>query len=353
MKLKSLNFLLPILMFCGCAFSSKSSPKPSLKVAFLGDIMIHQAQLDAAQTSDGSYDFASIFAKITPVLQEYDLVIANFETTLAGTPYSGYPRFSSPVALAQACQKAGIDLLLLSNNHILDKGEKGLLQTTGKLKALGIPYIGVRSSLGKKNHYHFQKNGIRIGILGYTQFTNGNSYSPLVSYAQKKAITQDIAKLKKENPDKIVVCIHWGKEYQDAPDLYQQEMGQFLLEQGADIIIGSHPHTIQPYDWDKLQDNLVAYSLGNFVSNQRTFPRDGGLMLGVELIRNNLGQVKISHINPVPIWVEKYFKQKKAYYNILPAQSYTQKPKYFHYKASYEKMNRFLQHCHKILGTNF
>ena len=155
------------------------------------------------------------------------------------------------------------------------------------------------------------------------------------------------------NPDKIVICIHWGKEYKDSPDAYQQKMGQFLLDQGADIVIGAHPHTIQPYIWRKDKDNLLAYSLGNFVSNQRTFPRGGGLMLGVELTRNDLGQVKISHVAPIPIWVEKYFVQKRAYYYILPAKEYAQKPQYFRYRASYKKMRAFLQHCQQVLGSNF
>ncbi len=353
MRLKSLNLLLPIIMLCGCALSSKIPENKSLKILFLGDIMAHQAQLDAAQKSEHRYDFSSIFQKIAPTFQKYDLVIANFETTLAGKPYSGYPRFCSPVALALACRKAGIDLFLLSNNHILDRQEKGMLQTAGKLEALGIPYIGVRKSLGEQKYYLCEKNGIRIGVLNYTQFTNGSSYSPLVSYAKRKEIAKDIAKLKKENPDKIVICIHWGKEYRDTPDSYQQKMGQFLLAQGADIVIGSHPHTIQPYIWEEEKDNLLAYSLGNFVSNQRAFPRDGGLMLGVELAQNNLGKVKISQVEPIPIWVEKYFVQKKAYYNILPAQEYAQNPQYFRYEASYEKMNKFLEHCHQILGTNF
>ncbi len=345
--------LTTILLLGACAFSPKRSADNSLRILFLGDIMAHQAQLDAAQQASGTHDFSAIFTKISPIFQEYDLVIANFETTLAGKPYSGYPKFSSPIPLATACHKAGIDIFLLANNHILDKGKRGLLQTVNKLQALQIPYLGVRKSHQEKKHLIYEKNGLRIGLLNYTQFTNGNSHSPLVNYLQKRAIIQDIARLKKENPDKIIVCVHWGKEYRNTPDNYQHKMGKFLLKQGADIIIGSHPHTIQPYNWDKQQDKLVAYSLGNFVSNQRTFPRDGGLMLGVSLDKTKENTTRICKVEPIPIWVEKYFIEQKAHYHILPAEDYAKNPQYFRYKVSYQKMKKFLRHSKKVLEPNF
>ena len=159
--------------------------------------MAHQAQLDAALQPDGSYNFWSVFAKIAPTLQSYDLVIANFETTLAGKPYSGYPSFSCPIALVSACQKAGINLLLLANNHILDQGEKGLVRTAQKLHALKIPYLGARTSTLESNSLIYKKSGLRIGLLNYTQLTNGNSHSPLVNYLHKETITKEIAALKK------------------------------------------------------------------------------------------------------------------------------------------------------------
>ena len=302
MRILSLIILTTILTSCRLANrEQKSTSEPpsqpiasdTLVLLFAGDIMQHQAQIDAAKR-DSTYNYDSYFTHIQEEIQSADLAIANLETTIAGPPYTGYPQFSAPTQLLTAIQKAGFDLLLTANNHILDRYSKGLTQTLNSLDSLKIAHIGsYRDATDRKQRdpYIITLKDIKLAFLNYTYGTNGIPVkSPqLVNYIDTTLIKQDIALAKNKKSEAIIVCIHWGEEYETKPNKSQKQLAEWLIANGVDHIIGSHPHVIQPIDIIKdpkeRKNHIVVYSKGNFISNMSKKGTDGGLLFKLKLFK--------------------------------------------------------------------
>lgn len=266
------------------------SAQERITLLFVGDLMQHQAQIDAARQPDGRYDYTPCFASVKELIKEADISIGNLEVTLGGTPYRGYPAFSAPDEYLTAIRDAGFDLLLTANNHCLDRGKRGLERTIRLLDSLQIAHAGTyRDSTERRQHYPLliQKKGFRIVFLNYTYGTNGIRVSPpnIVNYIDKEVILEDLRRSRACHPDAIIACMHWGEEYQSLPNREQKELAEWLLQQGVTHIIGSHPHVIQPMELRKrgMEKHAVVYSLGNFISNMSAPRTDGGLVFTLQL----------------------------------------------------------------------
>ena len=274
----------------------------TLRLLFVGDLMQHQGQIDAARTARG-YDYSACFAYVKEVISQADFAVANLEVTLGGKPYRGYPAFSAPDEYLTAIHDAGFNVLLTANNHCLDRGRKGLERTLRLIDSLHIPAAGTYTDIeDRRTRYPLllEKKGFRIALLNYTYGTNGIPVpSPaVVNLIDTTVIAQDIEKARQLHPDVLLACMHWGVEYQSLPGKEQQKLAQWLFAKRVDHIIGAHPHVVQPIEvhTDSLtrQKRLVAYSLGNFISNMSARRTDGGLMLQMEFVKNEAEEERTS-----------------------------------------------------------
>ena len=325
-------FLLLIVTFSSFdLFAQEVTQADSLSLIFMGDIMGHDPQIESAFNPEkGVYNYEGVFRKVAHIINTADFAIANLEVTLAGEPYAGYPQFSSPDALAVACKKNGIDVLVTANNHSCDRAKKGLLRTIHVLDSLKIPHTGTfkdASERSRNNLLILDKNNIRVGLLNYTYGTNGlpTPKPTMVNRIDTLSMLSDIRKSKTDSLDKLIVMIHWGPEYQSQPSKKQVEIAEVLFRNGVDIIVGSHPHVLQKMEYiqakDSENEHFIAYSLGNFVSNQRTRKRDGGAMLKLTLHKNK-GDVKISNSGYYLTWVSRPVIDGKTMYEIVPCSEF-------------------------------
>ncbi|MBT4217790.1 MAG: CapA family protein [Flavobacteriales bacterium] len=299
---------------------------------FMGDFMQHSPQIKAAKDSVGNYDYGHYFDYTNSLIQNVDFAIANLEVTLAGKPYDGYPRFSSPDEYAVAIQNAGFDVLTTANNHSNDCGSDGLVRTINVLDSLKFMHLGTyKDSIERINNYPLiiEKKGIKVALLNYTYGTNGldTKHPNIVNMIDEEIILQDIQIARDSNIDKIIVITHWGGEYRSFPDEYQKKWGEWLLSNGADIVIGGHPHWVQPAEYRKdslNNERIIIWSLGNIISNQRVSTMnnmehtDGGSSLQFSLYRDSTGEVKFKNIGYHLHWVWLHNKDDRKRYQILP-----------------------------------
>lgn len=337
----------------------------TLSLLFVGDFMGHMDQIKAAYNiNTKEYNYDSCFSKIKPILSDADFTIGNLEVTLGVKPYSGYPKFSSPPAFAEGIKNAGIDLLTTANNHSCDKNKLGLEKTITILDSLNIGHTGTFINNEEKNKspaYIINKNGFKIAVINYTYGTNGiEPTNPnIVNYLKKETIKRDVEIIKSNiKPDLIIAYVHWGYQYKDLPNDEQKNFFSYFKSLGVNIVIGSHPHVLQPMKWqqsvsDSIPENLVVYSLGNFISHQRTFPRDGGAIFKMVLEKKDTEKkVKIKNANYFLTWVyEPIINGEKKYY-VLPADEYSKKPNFFALKSDYIKMMKFIGHARWLLAKN-
>lgn len=275
------------------------------RVVFGGDVMQHLPQVDAARCG-GGFDYGPVFASLRERFGRADLVVVNLETTLTRTGrYTGYPMFRSPTALSDAMRAAGIDVAVLANNHCCDGGETGIRTTLEELARCGIRHTGVFADSvdHARNHpLYLRCGGIRMALLNYTYGTNGMPVpgSAIVNGIDTLRMAADLAAARRAKVDCIAVCMHWGNEYERRANASQRALAAFLRRHGADIVVGSHPHVIQPYAADSA--SVVLYSLGNLVSNQRKRYCDGGLLAQIDLTRHPDGRMEYA-LETVPVWV--------------------------------------------------
>jgi poly-gamma-glutamate capsule biosynthesis protein CapA/YwtB (metallophosphatase superfamily) len=287
--------------------------------------MGHDSQIDAALNNEGgSYDYSFCFSYLKPLIQKADIAIGNLEVTLAGEPYKGYPQFSSPDELATAIRGTGFDILINANNHALDRGKEGLERTIQVAGREGLIMTGTfESGEAREARYPLivEKNNILLAILNYTYGTNGLIISPpdIVNYIDTSLIRKDIQKVREVNPDFIIACMHWGIEYERDENETQQALTRFLIKEGVDAIIGSHPHVVQPVEisYSGADSALVVYSLGNFISNQRERYRDGGIIFSLELTKTD--KTIITDYSYLPVWVQKPVINKITRFRLIPA----------------------------------
>lgn len=292
----------------------------------VGDLMQHGPQINAAHRSDGTYDYSDCFAHVRQEISAADLAIANFEVTLGGPPYQGYPYFSAPDEYLQAALDAGFDVLMTGNNHCLDKGKRGLERTVAMMDLLGVPHLGTYVDYAAREASYpllVEKNGFRIVLLNFTYGTNGlHVTNPnYVNYIDTVEIAADIAKAKTMKPDIIIALPHWGIEYAMIPNPSDVLLVDWLIAQGVDHIIGGHPHVLQPFEWrDRDAANgghVVAYSLGNFISNQMK-PNTGiGAIVKMAFTKSG-DDVYLDTCNYALTWCSRPAVSGKSNYRIVP-----------------------------------
>lgn len=329
------------------------SPKQELTLLFAGDLMQHQAQIDAARTAEG-YDYSDCFLRVKDEITSADLAIGNLEVTLAGKPYRGYPQFSAPDSYLEAIKDAGFDILLTANNHCLDRRKKGLVRTIAMLDSLNIPYAGTYINQEERELRYpllVEKNGFRIVLLNYTYGTNGIPVDTpnVVNYIHRETMERDIAKAKSMQPDALIACIHWGIEYRSLPEKTDRELASWLLEKGVDHIIGSHPHVVQPMEvvTDSVgARHLVVYSLGNYLSNMSKRATDGGLMVKLKL-EKACDKVRLADCAYSMVWVSRPVISGKKNFRIYPAGIPTDSLN----SVEKSKLNLFLQDSRKLFNT--
>lgn len=272
------------------------------EIVFAGDAMQHQGQLDAARRAVGVYDYTDCFEAVAPYIKGVDYAVINLETPLGYRNFTGYPCFNAPASYANALKEAGFDLMLTANNHCLDRRDSGVRNTIAILDSLGIPHIGTYRNADARLEVLpkiVDINGFKIAFLDYTYGTNGITIQQdvVVDYIDDRLIREDVGSAREAGAEIIAACIHWGNEYQLLPHSSQTRLADALEEMGVDMIIGSHPHVIQPMEIrhvDRLnKDVLLVYSLGNFISNMKTRDTRGGAMVKVKLYRDDKGIARI------------------------------------------------------------
>lgn len=308
-------------------------PKDSLvdvSINLVGDLMCHLPQTNNAKLKTGEFDFSPSFEYVKPYLQDADLTIGNLETTFAGTsqPYAGYPAFNSPDAYCKAIKEAGFDFLVTANNHSMDTREAGLLRTIEVIKKNNLGYAG--TYLNQRDHDSIRildVKGIHIAILNYTYGTNGSypskDHTYMLNVIDSAGITNAVKTARKKGADIVLVFYHMGVENVIEPTQAQKDAVKFAMEAGATLIIGAHPHMVGPtkvmYS-DAIKDTaFIAYSLGNFLSNQYWRYTDAGVILKLNIQKNftkSVTSYKAAHYTPT--WVYRGDGTKKMHI-ILPA----------------------------------
>lgn len=298
-----------------------------LSLLFVGDAMQHIPQINGARGVDGSFHYDSCFYLLKEKIHKADLAGLNFETTLGGKPYSGYPLFSAPDAFATALRDAGFNLFFLANNHAADRGNKGIIRTIKVLDSIGVRHTGTFVDSEKRSLYYplmVIKNGIRIAFLNYTYSTNGMPVKEpcIVNLIDRRQILNDLHLTRLYNPDIIIAQLHWGEEYSTIPSLQQKQVTSLLQQNGVQIIIGHHPHVIQPIKIERDQHeikNVVYYSLGNFISNQQRRLTDGGMIAEIVISKeSDEAPISIESCDYSLVWVEKAANKRKIKYRLIP-----------------------------------
>ena len=304
-----------------------------INIVGIGDSLCHSQNFkDAYDSETGTYDFSPMFKNVTKYIENATVAVGNLETTLAGEErgYSGYPTFNSPDELALDLKEMGIDILTTANNHCLDTGYNGLVSTLNTLDEYGIDHTGTSRSEEEQNTILFKDlEGIKTAFLCYTYGTNGipipsgRDYS--VNLIDKEFMKEQLDKAKEEGAELIVVSMHWGSEYRIKQTEEQENLAEFLIKNGADIILGNHSHVPEPMEMKEVtlddgskREGFVIYSMGNFFSAQtQEYTRDT-LIVNVEVRKNGqTGEITIDKANYTPVYVYDNGTNAKDRYELL------------------------------------
>lgn len=315
-----------VLTFCASEKSHKGQKKEVVVIS-AGDIFLHKMILKAHGNGRNRFEFKSCFELVRPYLSTADFATAWFEGALdRNPPYTGYPRFKSPAEIATAVKDAGIDILLPSN-HVLDLGNEGLMRTIAILDSLGILHPGAYlSEEESKKILIVEKDSIKIAFLSYTYGTNNLPIPQpfMVNLIDSIEMKNDIFRAKKI-ADFIVVALHFGKQYQRQPDKFQKEVARQVAGYGADLIVGSHCHVVQPAELIEVKEDglvkkvFVEYCVGNFLCNQRAKYRDIGIMLRYVIEKDfDKDSTYLKEIRYIPIWISRLRMKKAIRYKIVP-----------------------------------
>lgn len=325
----------------------------TIEIAAVGDILIHKEILETQYDAESdSYDFKNTLQYVKEYLSNADLAIGNLEGTLSGVEnygFSGYPSFNAPDELADAIKWAGIDVLNNMNNHSLDRDIRGYHRTRETLEDKGFDIIGTRSSTEDDRYIIKDVKGIKVGIISYSytmtaeggvRGLNGTPIAsevyPLMNTFREDSLDDDlnnmkeqIAMMKADGAEVVIFYMHWGDEYELEPNGTQGKMAKFLANNNVDIVFATHPHSLQPIDIVKSDDGLhetsVIYSMGNFLSSQRTeriqnpYTEDGVIVF-VNISKNDdTNEIKVEYPKYLPTWVNWYEKEGKLFYEVVPA----------------------------------
>jgi poly-gamma-glutamate capsule biosynthesis protein CapA/YwtB (metallophosphatase superfamily) len=341
--------------------TEKKASLSKLKMMFAGDIMSQVPQINAAEIANGLHNYTPCFQYIRPILETADLAIGNLECTLSEKPpYTGYPHFVSPNQLAKALKINGFDILVTANNHALDNGQYGVENTIATVREEGFIQTGTFKNNTYKNLLYpliVYKNGYKIALLNYTHHTNGFRITPpnSVNRLEMEAIKHDLDEAKKMKPDFIITFLHWGVEHVMVENDNQRSIAKLLHQWGADLIVGSHPHVVQPIKMEhfsKNKDVLVAYSLGNFISSQPFAHTEGGIILEVDIEKTEAGTV-ISDYHYIPVLRYTPYEKGNLQFYALPVSPYEGKEKILKMPSSEQvKMAGFVKRIRQQLDAH-
>lgn len=300
----------------------EDNKEKKMSLVAVGDTLIHGAVFGDAQTGTNTYDFSGMIADVKPLIEKYDLKYFNQESIIGGKNLgiSHYPTFNSPDEIGDAMVDLGFNVVTTANNHTFDKGEAGILYTNEYWKKKGIVHAGTYSSQEERDEVKvYEQNGIKYGLLSYTTVTNGLKAPAgkeyLVNVYSNELAKKDVEALKKENVDVIIVAMHWGQEYIVDPVDEQKDIAKYLSDLGVNLIIGTHPHIIEPVGY--INDTLVIYSLGNFISGQNPMGIDKivGLMVGMDII---VKDKKVTFENLDYKLLYTYATSRNTNYKVIP-----------------------------------
>ena len=322
---KIILLLLGCLLLSSCTMKEKMNYSVSAgtsqpfiiqaKLAVVGDIMVHDYQYNEAyESATDTYNFMHNFQDVKKYFDGYDVVLGNLELTFGGKdrPYASFPCFNTPDEFLDALEDAGFDILTTANNHSMDTGKAGLIRTLDKLDEYGIAHMGTYRSAEERDKILLKNvNGITFAFLSYTYSTNGipipDTY--LVNLIDNDQMTADIKKAR-EMADVVVVMPHMGNEYESYPREIFKEWADLMFIAGADIVLASHPHVLQPMEYRKIDhgdgvhDGFIIYSLGNFISSQTTPPRNASIVLHLTIVQVGDEPPNVKEVSFVPIWTQ-------------------------------------------------
>lgn len=374
--MKKLWMIVCCLLLVGCSASEKETPKKEpvkkeevkeekVTVSFLavGDNLIHNTVYMAGDNGDGTYNFDRYYEHTNKLTQNVDIAYINQETICGGTELglSNYPAFNGPYEILDAVHNAGFDWIAAASNHSFDRGEQGIVNEMNYLRKYKDMIItGIHDT--KENAEKLQvieRNGLRVGVLNYTYGLNGyvipEGKEYLVDLIDKEKMKQDMEKLK-EISDVQAVSMHWGNEYQFTPSEEQMDLAQYLSDLGADVIIGEHPHVIQPMDYvtgKEGNETLVIYSMGNFLSAQNHNDNMlGGMPMWEMEFNKKTKEVAFKNVKFLP--TVTYIGGNMSDYRTYTLKDYTNEIAASHYVRNYmgEDVSReyFIQRVHEIMN---
>ena len=312
--------------------SEETPTDTTFTLTAIGDIMCHNTQyIDAYNDETGEYDFSYVFDDISLYTKTADICVGNLETTFAGEDvgYSSYPTFNTPDSLAYELKDIGVDVLSTAGNHALDKGFNGLSRTIDVLNDADISHLGTYKSKEEQDKTLIKYvKGIKIAFVNFTYGTNGipiPSDKPYcVNLIDKNLMKEQIDRAKEEEPNIIIACMHWGTEYKTTPSSTQEQLADFLFKNGVDIILGTHPHVLEPMekrtvtlDDGSTKDGFVIYSLGNFIADQNAEYTRDSIILNIDITKHTDGKITIDNYEYVPIYMYKDTSKKKQKMKLL------------------------------------
>ncbi len=284
----------------------KEEEEKKLSLLMVGDALIHEAVYNAAKIDSNNYDFKPKIARIRPIVQNYDLAFYNQESIIGGKSIglSTYPRFNSPEEVGDAFLDAGFNLVSLANNHTLDRNEEAIVNSLNYWQDKEVYTAGSYNSFSERDNIKIAtKNGITYALLAYTTGTNGltrpSGKEYYLNVYDEEQARRDIESIR-DKVDLLMVSMHFGNEYTLKQTPVQEEIANYLASLGVNIVIGHHPHVIEPITY--INDTLVIYSLGNFISGQRTIDQLTGMMVGVDIKKTKDNKVKLENVTATLIY---------------------------------------------------
>lgn len=382
------------VLFAWAIFENRSAPanlgpktpqvpeEVELSILCVGDVMSHNPQTVAQyNSSKGRYNYNNNFKYVKPYIEEADLAICNVETTFAGEPYTGFPLFSAPDALASALKNAGFDVGITANNHMADKGLPGILRTRRVLQKKGLATVGSVREESEPRYLIVEAGGVKIGIVAYTYETgsgqggvsiNGSYVSDEVASHINSfnfnTLDEDLPKIQKAlqgakdaGAEILIAYYHWGEEYQQSANQNQKKLAQKTADMGADMIFASHPHVLQETEYLTPQGSEkkvpVFYSMGNFLSNQRTETlgnryTEQGLMARVELTYSKKDGITAIKMGGIPTWLDKYYSGGKQVFEIVPLSDGLEENEALEVSGHLSRAQQAWEDANGILGFN-
>lgn len=355
---KTVLKLLFLLTWSLCGLTAMAAGPDTVRIVFIGDVMSHSPQVTAAlkpghdRSDPRSFDYSSYFSHVRDRFDAADFTVANMEFPCGIAPYTGYPQFSAPRSLAEEAARSGIDLFLTANNHICDKGARGMDSTYVIYSRMGIPFTGFYRSEGEEyetNPMIIAIKGIRVAFINFTYGTNGipvpKPYH--VGMLDSVHVKEVISRARERGAELLVAMPHWGDEYHLMPNEEQRRWVKMLFRCGVDAVIGGHPHVVQPASF--YPPKVTVYSLGNYISNQDKPNTRIGMLYEMTVVRGEDGKVEITDGFPTYLWCSRRGMLEKNY-TVIPILDWIGRRDEWIDKSDYDTMVREWEGIKKKFG---